>query len=78
MREVGKIAGKVVAETGRFLKAGMTCDQVDEFVHNLIISFSPPCSLLSFSILEKICVSCEIDRGLCSGFEDDSFRSNIP
>lgn len=40
LREVGKMAADVVAKAGKFVKAGLTCDQVDEFVHNLIISYS--------------------------------------
>ncbi len=70
MREVCKIAARVLRETGEQVRPGITTDTLDKFAHQLIIKLGGYPSPLNYRGFPKsICTS--VNEVICHGIPDD-------
>ncbi|KAJ3648744.1 hypothetical protein Zmor_020523 [Zophobas morio] len=70
MRESCKLAANVLREVENYIKVGITTDDVDEFVHNLIIRQNAYPSPLNYKLFPKsVCTS--VNNVACHGIPDD-------
>ena len=70
MREVGRLAARVLRETGEKAKAGVTTNELDEFAHKLTLELGCEPAPLNYNGFPKsICTS--VNECVCHGVPDD-------
>jgi methionyl aminopeptidase len=71
MRTVCRMAAEVLQETGKIVKAGMTTDQIDAFVHEWCVAHGAYPSPLRYRGFPKSCCT-SLNEVICHGIPDST------
>jgi methionyl aminopeptidase len=69
IRKACQIAAGALAEAGKYAKPGVTCDYLDEIVHNYIVAHDAYPSTLNYKNFSKSCCT-SLNEVICHGIPD--------